>query len=82
MTGYQELISDPSYCGQIVCMTYPLIGNYGINRDDYESIEPAIKGLIVKEFAICHPISELKSLWTNCFKRKICQESQESIPED
>ena len=49
MTGYQELISDPSYCGQIVCMTYPLIGNYGINRDDYESIEPAIKGLIVKE---------------------------------
>ncbi|WP_312324054.1 carbamoyl-phosphate synthase domain-containing protein, partial [Soonwooa sp.] len=42
MTGYQELISDPSYCGQIVCMTYPLIGNYGINRDDYESIEPAI----------------------------------------
>lgn len=49
MTGYQELISDPSYCGQIVTMTYPLIGNYGINRDDYESIEPAIKGLIVKE---------------------------------
>ena len=48
MTGYQELITDPSYCGQIVCMTYPLIGNYGINRDDYESIEPAIKGLIVK----------------------------------
>lgn len=51
MTGYQELISDPSYCGQIVCMTYPLIGNYGINRDDYESIEPAIKGLIVKEIS-------------------------------
>lgn len=49
MTGYQELITDPSYCGQMVCMTYPLIGNYGINRDDYESIEPAIKGLIVKE---------------------------------
>ena len=49
MTGYQELISDPSFCGQIVCMTYPLIGNYGINRDYYESIEPAIKGLIVKK---------------------------------
>lgn len=49
MTGYQELISDPSYCGQIVTMTYPLIGNYGINRDDFESMEPAIKGLIVKE---------------------------------
>jgi len=49
MTGYQELISAPSYCGQIVTMTYPLIGNYGINRDDFESIEPAIKGLIVRE---------------------------------
>ncbi len=49
MTGYQELISDPSYCGQFVTMTYPLIGNYGINRDDFESIEPAIKGLIVRE---------------------------------
>ena len=49
MTGYQELISDPSYCGQLVTMTYPLIGNYGINRDDFESIEPAIKGLIVRE---------------------------------
>ena len=49
MTGYQELISDPSYCRKIVTMTYPLIGNYGINRDDFESIEPAIKGLIVRE---------------------------------
>ena len=52
MTGYQELLSDPSYCGQIVCMTYPLIGNYGINRDDYESMEPSIKGLIVKEVVV------------------------------
>lgn len=59
MTGYQELISDPSYCGQIVCMTYPLIGNYGINRDDYESIEPAIKGLIVKE--VCDFPSNFRS---------------------
>ncbi len=59
MTGYQELISDPSYCGQIVCMTYPLIGNYGINRDDFESIEPAIKGLIVKE--LCDLPSNFRS---------------------
>lgn len=59
MTGYQELISDPSYCGQIVCMTYPLIGNYGVNRDDYESMEPAIKGLIVKE--ICDFPSNFRS---------------------
>ena len=49
MTGYQEIISDPAYFGQIICMTYPLIGNYGINRDDYESIKPSVKGLIVKE---------------------------------
>ncbi|WP_102347904.1 carbamoyl phosphate synthase small subunit [Bacillus sp. Marseille-P3661] len=51
MTGYQEILSDPSYCGQIVTLTYPLIGNYGINRDDFESIAPAIHGLIVKETA-------------------------------
>ncbi|WP_100330848.1 carbamoyl phosphate synthase small subunit [Bacillus xiapuensis] len=51
MTGYQEVLSDPSYCGQIVTFTYPLIGNYGINRDDFETIHPAVKGLIVKEAA-------------------------------
>ncbi|SFB19317.1 carbamoyl-phosphate synthase small subunit [Lentibacillus halodurans] len=49
MTGYQEVITDPSYCGQIVAMTYPLIGNYGINRDDFETVTPFIHGLIVKE---------------------------------
>ncbi|MBM7647196.1 carbamoyl-phosphate synthase small subunit [Bacillus ectoiniformans] len=51
MTGYQEVLSDPSYCGQIVTFTYPLIGNYGINRDDFETIHPAVKALIVKEAA-------------------------------
>lgn len=51
MTGYQEALSDPSYCGQIVTMTYPLIGNVGINRDDFESIIPNFQGLIVKELA-------------------------------
>lgn len=49
MSGYQELISDPSFYGQIVCMTYPLVGNYGINRDDHESLEPSIRGFIVRE---------------------------------
>ena len=49
MTGYQETLSDPSYNGQIVTFTYPLIGNYGINRDDFESMNPCIKGMIVKE---------------------------------
>ena len=70
MTGYQELISDPSYCGQIVCMTYPLIGNYGVNRDDFESIEPAIKGLIVRE--LCDFPSNFRSQMTidELFKKK------------
>ncbi|WP_010096750.1 glutamine-hydrolyzing carbamoyl-phosphate synthase small subunit [Ornithinibacillus scapharcae] len=51
MTGYQEIISDPSYYGQIVMLTYPLVGNYGINRDDFETIAPFINGLIVKEYS-------------------------------
>ncbi|MFX3636288.1 MAG: carbamoyl phosphate synthase small subunit [Candidatus Pristimantibacillus sp.] len=48
ITGYQEVLSDPSYCGQIVTMTYPLIGNYGISRDDFESIRPFIHGFVVR----------------------------------
>lgn len=51
MTGYQEILTDPSYYGQIVTMTYPLIGNYGINLEDVESIAPKVKGLIVREKA-------------------------------
>ncbi|MFD1067207.1 carbamoyl phosphate synthase small subunit [Oceanobacillus locisalsi] len=51
MTGYQEVMTDPSYCGQFVTMTYPLIGNYGINRDDYETVTPFIHGMIVKEYS-------------------------------
>ena len=49
MTGYQEVASDPSFRGQIVCMTYPLIGNYGVNADDDESRNPWIAGMIVRE---------------------------------
>ncbi|WP_028561593.1 carbamoyl phosphate synthase small subunit [Paenibacillus pinihumi] len=48
ITGYQEVLSDPSYCGQIVTMTYPLIGNYGINRDDFEAVRPYIHGFVVR----------------------------------
>ncbi|MHD0397977.1 carbamoyl phosphate synthase small subunit [Staphylococcus simulans] len=54
MTGYQETISDPSYTGQIITFTYPLIGNYGINRDDFESLVPTLSGVVVKE-ASTHP---------------------------
>lgn len=49
MTGYQEILTDPSYCGQIVTMTYPQIGNYGVNSDDVESGKPQLSGFIVRE---------------------------------
>ena len=49
MSGYQEILTDPSYKGQIVIMTYPLIGNYGINEEDIESAAPRVEGFIVKE---------------------------------
>jgi len=49
MTGYQEILTDPSYYGQIVTMTYPLIGNYGVNAEDYESSRPNVRGFITRE---------------------------------
>jgi carbamoyl-phosphate synthase small subunit len=54
MTGYQEVLTDPSYTGQIVCMTYPLIGNYGINREDRESTRTRVEGFVVRE---CSPLA-------------------------
>ncbi len=50
MTGYQEILTDPSYAGQIVTMTYPLIGNYGVNPEDVESERVHVKGFVAKEF--------------------------------
>ena len=52
MTGYQEVLTDPSYKGQIVTMTYPLMGNYGVNPEDLESRGVQVEGFIVKEY---HP---------------------------
>ena len=49
MTGYQEILTDPSYCGQIVTMTYPHIGNYGVNADDVESSRIQVAGFVVKD---------------------------------
>ncbi|WP_026485819.1 glutamine-hydrolyzing carbamoyl-phosphate synthase small subunit [Caldanaerobius polysaccharolyticus] len=49
MTGYQEILTDPSYAGQIVVMTYPLIGNYGVNGDDSQSDSPKVRGFVVKK---------------------------------
>jgi carbamoyl-phosphate synthase small subunit len=57
MMGYQEILTDPSYKGQFVCMTYPLIGNYGVNEEDVESRRPFLEGFIVKE------VSRLHSNW-------------------
>src|ERR1700760_2537999 len=51
MTGYQEILTDPSYKGQIVTMTYPQIGNYGINRRDVESRSPHVAGFVIKELS-------------------------------
>ena len=51
MVGYQEIITDPSYKGQIITMTYPLIGNYGVNREDVESRKPFLEGFVVKEYS-------------------------------
>src|SRR5712691_11593601 len=50
MTGYQEILTDPSYEGQMVAMTYPEIGNVGVNPEDVESRKPYVKGFIVKEY--------------------------------
>ena len=59
MTGYQEMLSDPSYCDQMIVLTNPLIGNYGMNRDDYETTRPLAKALIVRE--VCHTPSNFRS---------------------
>ena len=52
MTGYQEILTDPSYKGQIVTMTYPLIGNYGVNPEDVESHRPFVEGFVIKEGSV------------------------------
>ena len=57
LTGYQEILTDPSYAGQVVVLTYPLIGNYGINSQDAESARPFAEGLVVRE------IVEIPSNW-------------------
>ncbi|HOB74775.1 MAG TPA: glutamine-hydrolyzing carbamoyl-phosphate synthase small subunit [Phycisphaerae bacterium] len=51
MAGYQEILTDPSYHGQIVTMTYPQIGNYGVSEEDIESIRPQVEGFVIKELA-------------------------------
>lgn len=59
MTGYQEVVTDPSFFGQIVCLTYPLIGNYGVHAEDNQSRRPWVAGLIVREY--CDPPSHWRA---------------------
>jgi len=54
MSGYQEILTDPSYCGQIVTMTYPMMGNVGVNLEDIESIQPWVKGFVMREYSRVH----------------------------
>ena len=65
MGSYQEIVTDPAYAGQMVCMSYPLIGNYGINEEDMESSEPRLSALLVKE----------------CCKEPSNWRAQESLPD-
>ena len=87
MTGYQEVLTDPSYRGQIVTMTYPLIGNYGVNTDDRESGKPQVQGFIVREltripsnfraqetlddYLRCHNIIGVEGLDTRALVRRL-----------
>ena len=86
MSGYQEIISDLSYYGQIVMMTYPAMGNCGINRDDFESISPMVFGFVVKEY--CEQPSNFRSDMTpvsythlDVYKRQYihCQRYRHSV---
>lgn len=90
MTGYQEVLTDPSYAGQLVAMTYPLIGNYGTNREDVESRRPQVSGFIVREAArlpsswrsrstledylVAHRITGIRDLDTRALTRHIRSE--------
>ena len=51
LSGYQEIVTDPSYAGQMIAFTYPHIGNYGVNDDDFESARPFCRGVVVRDLA-------------------------------
>ena len=70
MTGYQEILTDPSYAKQIVVMTYPEIGNYGINDSDFEAENPALVGLIVKNYSKLESHYKAKSSLAEYLKKK------------
>ena len=63
MTGYQEILTDPSYEGQLVAMTYPEIGNVGVNREDVESRRPYVRGFVVREVTCAEPYDWTQGPW-------------------
>jgi carbamoyl-phosphate synthase small subunit len=67
MTGYQEILTDPSYRGQIVTMTYPQIGNYGVNAEDVESWRPQLAGFVVREHSRTQSNFRSEQCLTMCF---------------
>ena len=80
MTGYQEILTDPSYKGQIVTMTYTQIGNYGVNNEDVESAKPYVEGFIVKEYLDFPSNWRSRSPSTNTSKAAALSASRASIP--
>jgi carbamoylphosphate synthase small subunit len=71
MTGYQEILTDPSYAGQIVCLTYPHIGNYGVNAEDVESSRPWVSGLSCESSRADSLTGAAKRAWISISKSTI-----------
>ncbi|MBI2931222.1 MAG: glutamine-hydrolyzing carbamoyl-phosphate synthase small subunit [Planctomycetes bacterium] len=69
MSGYQEILTDPSYKGQIVAMTYPHIGNYGVNEEDLESAQPWVEGFVAREFSRIHSNFRASATLEEYFKK-------------
>ncbi|GIT45125.1 MAG: hypothetical protein Ct9H300mP11_30610 [Chloroflexota bacterium] len=81
MTGYQEVLTDPSYAGQLVTLTYPLVGNYGINPEDFESARIQVGGLIVRENCELPSQAVVTVHYTSSWLVRVSLESQRLIPE-
>ncbi len=80
MTGYQEILTDPSYKGQIVTMTYPLIGNYGVNTQDVESWQPHVAGFVIRELSPSLATGARTVPSRNTWRRMVFRASKAWIP--
>jgi carbamoyl-phosphate synthase small subunit len=70
LTGYQEILTDPSYCRQIVTLTYPHIGNYGVNEEDVEATKIHAAGLIIKDLPVRMSNFRATRRWTQYLQRE------------